>query len=289
MIACDLGSNTIRFVEIDCKTRERIKEFEKIVKTAEILSSKGIISTSAIERIISAINEAKDIFDFSKGIYAVATEAIRKAKNGKNVIEQIFKQTGLKIEIISGDRELFYTNYAVKKICKVDDYILVDIGGGSTEVSFVNKDKIVGKSFELGIVTIVEKYGLENLYKEIDNKSYEIKEFFKNYHIPKNFIATAGTPTTIAAYIKKMDYNNYNYKEINNTILTKKEILRVKEELLKMDTDERVKWVGVGREDLIIAGIDIFLSLLELFDFESCVVVDEGLREGVALYRCDKS
>ena len=289
MIACDLGSNTIRFVEIDCKTRERIKEYEKIVKTAEVLSSQGIVSQKAIDRIITAINEAKNIFDFSKGVHAVATEALRKAKNREEVINIIFHETKLEIKIISGDDELFFTNYAVKEVCKVDNYILVDIGGGSTEVSFVNKDKIIGKSFALGIVTIVEKYGLDNLHEEIEKKSKEIKEFFKQYKIPKNFIATAGTPTTIAAYIKKMDYENYDYKKINNTILTIDEILKVKNELLQMDINERVKWVGVGREDLIIAGIDIFLAILKIFNFNKCIVVDEGLREGVALYHCDKS
>ncbi len=287
MISCDLGSNTIRFVEIDCKTKKRLKEYEKIVKTAEVLSSEGIISKEAVSRIIFAIKEAKKIFDFSKGVIGVATEAMRRAKNAKEVIETIYKTTGLKINIIDGQTELFFTNYAVKDVCGIDEYILIDIGGGSTEVSFVNGDKILGNSFDLGIVTLVEKYGLDGLNKALNQKMINIKEWFKKYSRPTHFIATAGTPTTIVSYLKGMDYNSYDYQKINNTILTKENILKVKKELLDMSLKERIKWVGVGREDLIIAGIEIFVKLLEIFDFDRCIVVDDGLREGVALYYCE--
>ncbi len=286
MIACDLGSNTIRFIEIDCKTKKRIKEYEKIVKTAEVLSSQGIISQKAINRIIFAINEAKEIFDFSKGVIAVATEAMRKAKNSKDVIKIIYKKTGLKIEIIDGQEELFYTNYAVKEICQVKDYILIDIGGGSTEVSFVSGNNIIGNSFELGIVTLVEEYGLDRLEEGLNKKIANIQKWFKNYPKPSHLISTAGTPTTIASYLKGMDYNTYDYQKINNTVLTKNDILKVKKELLNLNVKDRIKWVGVGREDLIIAGIEIFLKLLEIFNFDKCIVIDDGLREGVALFHC---
>ncbi len=286
MIACDLGSNTIRFIEIDCKTKKRIKEYEKIVKTAEVLSSQGIISQQAINRIIFAINEAKEIFDFSKGVIAVATEAMRKAKNSKDVIKIIYKKTRLKIEIIDGQKELFYTNYAVKEICQVKDYILIDIGGGSTEVSFVNGNNIIGNSFELGIVTLVEEYGLDRLEEGLNKKIANIQKWFKNYPKPSHLISTAGTPTTIASYLKGIDYNTYDYQKINNTVLTKSDILKVKKELLNLDVKDRIKWVGVGREDLIIAGIEIFLKLLEIFNFDKCIVIDDGLREGVALFHC---
>ena len=88
MISCDLGSNTIRFVEIDCKTKKRVKEFERIVKTADGLSSSGVVSDEAVERVVSAINDAKDIFDFSKGVVAVTTQAIRVAKNQDEVLNR---------------------------------------------------------------------------------------------------------------------------------------------------------------------------------------------------------
>jgi len=129
MIACDLGSNTIRFVQIDCKTKKRVKEYEKIVKTADGLSQSGKISKDAIKRVVDAINEAKEIFDFSKGVEAVTTEALRVAKNQKEVLEEIYTNTGIKFKILTGKEEAFFTNYAVKEQVVTKSYILVDIGG----------------------------------------------------------------------------------------------------------------------------------------------------------------
>jgi len=162
----------------------------------------------------------------------------------------------------------------------------VDIGGGSTEISIVNGDDIFSKSFDLGIVTLTQMYGLANLQKGLDEKFLEIKNFFKDKKIPQKCIATAGTPTTVAAFLKGLDYKSYDYKRINNTILKIHDIIKAEKKLLSLDFQERKRWVGVGREDLIISGIRILVGVLKLFDFDECTVVDDGLREGIALYKC---
>jgi len=283
MISCDLGSNTIRFVEIDCISRKRIGEFERIVKTAEGLNQTGNISEKALKKIINSIKDAQKRFDFSKGVVAVATEALRRAKNKTEILEEIFQQTALKFKILTGEEEAFYTNYAVREQIVTKSYMLLDIGGGSTEISFVG-EKVFSNSFSFGIVTLTE----EGLEKNLSSKLDEIKKYFQDKQIPKTCVATAGTPTTIAAFIKGMDYNSYDYTKISKTILTIDDIQQTKKELLKLSFEERKKWVGVGREDLIITGIEIFLGILNLFNFKKCIVIDEGLREGVALYYCDK-
>ena len=287
MIACDLGSNTIRFVEIDCKTKKRVKEFEKIVKTAEDLNKTGEISQKALKRVLDAIAEAKNIFDFSKGIEAVTTEALRRAKNQKEILDEIFKKTGIRFRVISGKEEAFFTNYAVKDLVDTKSYTLIDIGGGSTEITLVS-DEIFSNSFSLGIVTLTEEFGLDGLEEGLELKLKEIKEYFKDKKLPELCVATAGTPTTIAAFLKGMDYDSYNYEKVNKTVLKVSDILQAKEKLIKMPFEERKRWVGVGREDLILSGIEIFLGLLKIFNFKECLVVDDGLREGVAKAKCDK-
>jgi len=286
MIACDLGSNTIRFVEIDCKSKTRVKEFEKIVRTADGIKSSGLISDGAKKRVFDALNEASEIFDFSKGVKAVTTEALRVAKNADEFLSEIKRRFGIEFEIIDGKKEAFYTNVAVKNIIDTKSYILVDIGGGSTEVSFVDGDEIVSDSFDLGIVTIVEEYGLKDLKKGINKKISLIKERFKGYEKPPFLVATSGTPTTIASYLQGMDYNSYDYKKINGYLLSLQKVQKVKNDLIFMDESDRKRWVGVGREDLIVAGIEIFEELMKVFDFRECIVVDDSLREGVALFNC---
>jgi exopolyphosphatase/guanosine-5'-triphosphate,3'-diphosphate pyrophosphatase len=243
MIGCDLGSNTIRFVEIDCKTKKRVKEFEKIVKTAEGLKKSGFISKEATKRVIEAVLEAKKIFDFSKDFVAVTTEAVRVAKNQKEFLDEVYNKTGVKFKILTGEEEAFFTNFAVKEQVATKSYTLFDIGGGSTEISLVG-ETIFSNSFSLGIVTLTE----EGLEKKLPIKLFEIKEFFKDKKIPKTCVATAGTPTTIAAFLNGMDYDSYDYKKINKTILTISDIEEAKKRLLGLSYQERKRWVGRYRE-----------------------------------------
>ena len=279
MIACDLGSNTFRVVELDDTTKERIREFEKIVKTAEGIAHSGKISAQAVQRVISAILEAQEQFDLSNA-KAVATAAMRKASNSDEVLKMIFEATGLDIEIIDGKQEAAFVRIAIEnRLNATDNYVVMDLGGGSTELIFKEHDR----SFDIGIVTIVDKYSLDFIQEGIEKEFEPIKLFAKSVAKPQTFVATAGTPTTVAAFLKGMDYSSYDYKKINGTILTLDQIRDVLSQLLDMSEDERIGWVGVGRDDLIIAGILMFVKIVEIFGFSEVVVIDDGLREGVAI------
>jgi exopolyphosphatase/guanosine-5'-triphosphate,3'-diphosphate pyrophosphatase len=280
MIACDLGSNTFRVVEIDCQTKQRVKEFEKIVRTAENLAHSGMITDKAVDRVIKAIKEAKESFDLSSA-KAVATAAMRKASNSDEVLRKILKETGLKIEVIDGKKEAFYVKKAVKQYVD-DDCIIMDLGGASTEF-ILEKEDI---SFDVGIVTMVDKYSLSGIEEGIKEEFKPISEFAKKIKKPKTFVATSGTPTTIASLLKGMDYEHYDYKKINGSILTISDLDNSLKQLLAMSEAERIRWVGVGRDDLIIAGVLMFKEIVEIFGFYEILVIDDGLREGLALSMC---
>ena len=278
MIACDLGSNTFRVVEIDCATKVRLKEFEKIVRTAEGIASSGKINDKAIQRVIAAVDEAKELFDL-KDAKAVATAAMRKATNSDEVLSRIFNKTGLKIEIIDAKEEASYVREAVEAYLD-EEYIIMDLGGGSTEL--ILKDEDV--SFDIGIVTMVDKYDF--IKEGIKKEFVAIREFAKSVKKPQTFVATAGTPTTVASFLQGFDYENYDYKKINGTILTTVQIEDALKQLLEMSEEERIRWVGTGRADLIVAGILMFVEIVNIFGFDEVLVIDDGLREGVALSLC---
>jgi len=296
MVSIDLGSNTIRGIEIECDTLKKVAEYEKIVKTADNLHKTGRISGEAINRIIDAINEIRNHLNLKSGIKAVTTEAVRRAENGLDVINLIKKATGVEFQIIDGQKEAFYTLLAVinrlKKLnLKAKSFILVDIGGGSTELIFFNDNKVNAKSFPIGIVTIAQKYKtkdniIENLPSEMDVIKYFIDEYYKVAEKPDIFISTAGTPTTVAAMKLGMNYKTYDAERINGVFLQKEDLKEQMERLLSLDEKSRQELVGVGREDLIVAGILIFRYLYELLGFNKACVVDDGLREGVAIAEC---
>ena len=298
VIAIDLGSNTLRVLQMDCKTGELIAEYEKMVKTADGLVQTNLINSGAVQRIIDAINEAKTNIDFSSDrLRAVTTEAIRRATNGEEVLSTIWEKTGVRFETISGEEEAGLTLLAVQNRLEAlhperkESFLLVDIGGGSTELIFCYRNEIISRSFPVGIVTVAQSYHaleeIKDAVPKLTNEMYQFKtEVYAKMGKVDTFVATAGTPTTVAAMKLGQTYTTYDPQKVNGTELTTEDLERELYHLLAMTTEEREKTVGVGRSDLIAAGILIFKELYGIAELSRCVIVDDGLREGVALDAC---
>ncbi len=293
VIGIDLGSNSLGVVKLDCKTKESIDSLSYVVRTASSLIEKEIIDEDAINRIINALIDAKKRIDFSNcKVYAVTTEAMRVAKNSKEALKKIKDATGIEFKIISPYEEARLTFEAVKNrltIMGIDkDFVSLDIGGGSTEISFYIDGKIYTKSFKLGIVTVVSEAKEESRLEDIIVKKVEsIKEFIDKYNSDNlEFVSTAGTPTTVAALKHGLKYETYDAKIVNGTTLTIDELDFYLDKLLSMNIKERQIAVGVGREDLIVAGILIFKEIFKVLNKKETIVIDDSLREGVALEAC---
>jgi len=297
MIAIDLGSNTLRVVQLDCRTDLYTASFERIVKTADGLAQTGRISKEALHRVIQAIREAKQEIDFSSDrIRAVTTEALRRAANADEVLASIKKETGVAFEVIAGKEEAELTLLAVQNRLqkirpKEESFVLVDIGGGSTELIFRYPWKVVTQSFPVGIVTIVQQNAsLETIKAAIPAEMAPMRRFAEKVYREEGqvdaFVATAGTPTTVAALKLGQTYASYDPEQINGTMLEVSDLDETLQHLLAMPFEEREISVGIGRSDLIAAGILIFRELFSIIQMERCIVIDDGLREGVALQGC---
>ncbi len=298
MIAIDLGSNSLRMIQRDCAGKVFVAEYEKIVKTAELLHSQGIISDAAEERILQGFKEASQYLDFdTHTCVAVTTEAMRRASNAESVLKRIHEKTGVEFKIISAHKEAQLTLLAVER--RLEDlgfrgsFVLVDIGGGSTEVIFKKGYVSESKSFPVGIVTMASKYpSRDEMNRHLVSELSEISEYVHNYYTregkPDFFVATAGTPTTISAFRQGMKYDDYEAERINGSTLNCFECMEALDDLLSLDFDERASYVGVGREELILAGVMIYAQFFRLFDYETSVIIDDGLREGLAITACEQ-
>lgn len=299
MIAIDLGSNTLRLIRYDCENGEFSDPFERIVRTADGLENTGVISEASMERILSAFEEASGYFDFAhEEISAVCTEALRKASNANEVLSRIEEKTGVRFEIIDGAKEAKLTLIAVRRRLElisgyIESFLLVDIGGGSTELIFSKGEESLSGSFPVGIVTMAGKYsGLETLRENISAEMAGLKRFIdKNRNVFGDFdafVATAGTPTTVAAMKCGLDYYGYDPEIVNGTALSIEDLDDALKLLLSLPPAERERLVGVGRSDLIAAGIVIFREIFVMSEKSECIVVDDGLREGVAIDFCSR-
>jgi exopolyphosphatase/guanosine-5'-triphosphate,3'-diphosphate pyrophosphatase len=297
VLAFDLGSNTLRATVYDCVHDRFTDAYERIVKTADNLVKTGRINEAAQQRVIDAINEAKKkLYKEDMRIVAYATEALRRATNRDEVLERIATETGVRFRIIDGEKEALLTLEAVRRRLRKlhaqsERFVLVDIGGGSTELTFVCSNVRASRSFPLGIVTVAQRYeNLQSVQKALSELTVPMRAFadaiISEHGACEHFVATAGTPTTVAAMKLGYTYETYDAEAINGTILHKEELRVYLEKLLAMPFEMREKTVGVGRSDLIAAGILIFEAIFDVVGAKRCIVIDDGLREGAALEGC---
>lgn len=291
MIAIDLGSNTIRFIEYDGVTWG--KSYEKVVRAAEGLQATSRIGENALVRIIGAINEAKQSLDFlNHEVIAVTTAALRMASNGADIISKIHLSTGILFTIIDGEREakltLLAVQYRLRKL-NIDpvNFVLSDIGGGSTELTYCDYAQVTSKSLPIGIVTMSEQASnssqLRVLLDDFENKVHLFYSSLEKKKDNTRLILTSGTPTTIASYRMGMNYSNYDPDKINGSVLTLNDCILTYTELMSMDESMRSSYVGVGREQVIATGILMVESLFNGVNMQEAIIIDDGLREGVAL------
>ncbi|MCD4758234.1 MAG: exopolyphosphatase [Arcobacteraceae bacterium] len=288
-ISCDLGSNSFRVLIYDFTKDEAIGDFETTVGTADGLKQTGNISTEALNRIVKAINQSIEKLQYNpKDAIAVTTSAMRQAKNSSYILQQIQKETGISFTIISGDEEARLTllglQYSLKKeTFNSENIILVDIGGGSTEIVFVKDNIPIYQSFEVGIVTLTQSLNKKDILtqfaKDIQNHINSLSFDIDSLQL----IATAGTPTTIAALKHNLNYKTYDKTIINGTKVYVKDLDYYKNYLQSISLDEAEILTGTNRLQYIGSGIDIFKLIYTVLKKEFSIVFDEGLREGIVV------
>ncbi len=297
----DIGTNTFRLLVSEADSGKSIKKLyisREITRLGEGLTTeKMLINPNAIDRSLKTLSgfslKLKE-YDVSK-LRAVATSAVRESLNGRDFVKKVEAETGIPVEVISGDEEARLTVEGVLNSVGFDtpDCLIFDIGGGSTEYVYVKEGEITNiASTGLGVVRLTEKYlkGETDTEPDIALLSGHIHETIVQglSSFPAaagdkiTLIGTAGTPTTLAAM--ELRLAKYDPALVNNFILTRGMIESTLQTILSVPRSERTKIPGLekGREDLIVSGIAIVQKTMERFSSDRMVVSDAGLLEGIA-------
>ena len=298
VVSIDLGSNSFRVLKYDCLNNKIISEYNQVVGTADGLVDTGLISQEAQQRVIKALKESIEVVDYKpSSAVAVTTAAMRRASNNQEVLKNFEEQTGVKFTIIGGNEEARLTLLAVKYALKREKinsskFVLLDIGGGSTEIIVNTNDEYKAHSFDFGIVTMTQEFlKYKDLHENLKLKKVEIKKYLNSLNININeytFVATAGTPTTIAAVKLGQDFFSYDRNIVNGTIVDLKDLEYCLSIFENCSKDEITKLVGNGRVEFIQVGVYIYKTVFEVLEKNESIVLDDGLREGVALNTCLK-
>ena len=297
IVTIDLGSNSFRVLKYDCENHKIISEYNEVVGMADGLVDTGLISKEAIQRVIVAILHSIEVINYNpKDAICVTTAAMRNASNSKEILKYLSQEAKTNFSIIDGKEEARLTLLAVKYALKrekinSDRFVLLDIGGGSTEIIINTKDNYKAHSFDFGIVTLTQRFLNHNdLKNDLENKKLEIKLFLDSLNIDfkdYSFVATAGTPTTIAAIKLGQDFFSYNRNLVNGTIVNLEDMTNCLNIFKNSSKKDIVKLVGRGRVDFIEVGIYIYKMIFEVLGKNESIVLDDGLREGVAINYCE--
>ena len=299
----DVGTNSVRMI-VARSTGQKIGEVlftqGRITRLGEGLRESGTIQGKALERTVQALLdflERAKAFSPEK-IRIVGTSAIRQSLNQKEVLREILERTGFVLEVISGEQEarMTYTGALQNMEGLTPPYLVVDIGGGSTELIYgeTSQDSLKAFSIEVGVVTLTEGWlkgnppGPEEIRKARQFVSNSFHAMFSQL-IPYltssvTTIGTAGSVTTLLAMALGMKV--YNPALIHGKGLSRATVQEIFEELSRKTLSERLKIPGIekGREDLIFSGALILLDIMESLSQAGLVVSDSGLREGVLLH-----
>lgn len=281
LAAIDIGSNAARLLITDVVPGTRITpEFIKMtlirvpLRLGFDVFDKGEISASKTDKIIKTIKSYKYLLDVYevKHLKACATSAMRDAVNANEIIKKIKAETGIEIEVISGQEEasLIYENHVAENLSKDESYLYIDVGGGSTELTFFSDGKLVFKeSFDIGTIRLLKNQVSESQWDEM-------KEFIKtktkgHHHVTA--IGSGGNINKIFSLSKRKEGKPLSlellrdyYKEFSTLSVTQ----RIALYHLRED-----------RADVIVPALLIYINVMRWADTEEIFVPKIGLADGL--------
>lgn len=302
--AIDLGTNNCRlliarpadsgFTVIDA--------FSRIVRLGEGLSRSGELSSEAMDRAVGALAVCGEKLrrrnvSLSR---SVATEACRRAKNGRAFVERVREQTGIVLDIIEPAEEARLAVLGCHKLLEPGDgpALIFDIGGGSTELVLI--DQAQGSpqirawwSAPWGVVSLTESEGKEALegpdrllaYKRMRERA---RRAFANFAtmLPEEkdgirLLGTSGTVTTLASV--HLALPAYDRRAVDGLHVPIEAMQKISSMIASMDYGERssLPCIGSERADLVVAGCAILEAIIEIWPARNLGVADRGIREGI--------
>lgn len=279
----DMGTNSVRLLlgEV-CGNILRVMDSRVASTRLGQGILEGKISEAAIQRTIIALRSyAELIAEFApEQIWAVATSAVRDAANGREFLQLVMDNTGLAVELISGEQEAMLGYLGVTAgIFMSPGTCVLDIGGGSTELIAAIQEEIYAESLQVGAVRMTEGgHSLVEIEQLIQSGYAELP------WVPQQLIGVGGTITTLAAMAQQLA--EYRPSLIHGYILEKTTVDQLYKQLSALTIEERRKINGLQhqRADIIIAGVAILKIVMEQFAVANITVSEADLLVGLIRY-----
>lgn len=323
LAAIDIGTNSTRLLIADAengtvfpKLRTLLRKM-MITRLGDGAEESGVLSEAAQSRTLAAvesyIHECKMFQVPEESIFIISTSAVRSAGNGIGFLEKCAKLTGRIPCILSGDAEarLSYagavSDIMTKPFESGSKFIVMDIGGGSTEIAFgTDIEPVLIESIDVGCVRMSERFikcdppEAVEISNMMDYLRFHIGESIVGFtsgletisgkrvseiieESDNSFLGLAGTISTLSAL--KCGLKKYDGETVHHTVLYREEANAYLEELAAMNYTDRVKFLSVdpGRADVIIGGTAVLCVILELFGADRLMFSEKDILDGTVI------
>jgi len=278
--AIDIGSNAVRLLIADIIENNGSVSFKKntLIRVPLRLGDDAFINQHISDRKANDLIKSMQAFHNLMDVYKVkdymafATSAMREAKNGAEVVKKVKEEAGVDLEIIQGSKEakIIYASHAEDNIDKNKNYLYIDVGGGSTELSLFSEGELyASRSFNIGTIRMLDNQDKEETWSEMHDF---IRENTKNFKL----ISGIGTGGNINKLYKLSE-------ERNDAPMSFNKLRSLYNYLNSFSLKDRINVLGLNqdRADVIIPAAEIFITVMKWANIKNIFVPSVGMVDGI--------
>lgn len=292
----DIGSNTIRLVVYE-RNKDRIEQILNKKITAGLagyINKNHEMRNRGVQVAIDSLQELKGVTDRLdlEGVAVFATAPLRNINNTDEVVQQIHESTGFEVKVLSGNEEAEYGFAGMRGENRLEDGLMMDIGGGSTELVAFNGDKtLYARSIPWGSLNLYREYvkNITPTEKEVQEIAHLMKKQFEKVKLPEEsstevLCAEGGTARAVEKMIKAVYKDELPEGRYDRKVL-KKMLQEYLDNPKKMW--ERILRVAPERIHTFVPGLIAMNTAVDVFGVKEIITVGYGVREGFLLKECE--
>jgi exopolyphosphatase/guanosine-5'-triphosphate,3'-diphosphate pyrophosphatase len=292
--AIDCGTNSTRLLVVDEQGRT-LERLMRITRLGQDVDETRRLSAAAIDRTVDVLREYRKVLDEHEveRLRMSATSAARDASNHQVFFDAAREVVGVEPELLDGETEarLSFAG-ATSDLDPADGpFLVVDIGGGSTEFAFGDRTPRGQLSIDLGCVRLTDQHlhgdpprpeELTAALQLVESHLDDVARILPEAGQAQTFVGLAGTVTTVAAV--EIGLHTYDRDRIHHFVLTKAAVEDVFRTLATEPLADRIHNPGLerGRADVIVGGCIVLVSVMRYFGFEACLVSERDILDGLA-------
>lgn len=286
LAAIDIGSNAARLLISEASPKANgDMDFTKVnlirvpLRLGFDVFSNGAISDRKVEELLNTVKAYKLLLEVYnvKYLKACATSAMRDAGNAAEILKQVKEQTGIDIQVITGQEEasFIYESHVADHMDANRSYLYIDVGGGSTELTFFSRNKLVFKeSFNIGTIRLLQQQVTETQWQQMKD---DLKQLVKGYG-PITAIGSGGNINKIFSLSKRREGKPLSLDSLKDYY----------KEFSSFTVEERIHLYNLreDRADVIVPALQIYVNVMRWADASEIYVPKIGLADGLiqALY-----